>query len=484
MTQFAVLILLPLLSGLLCFILPGISRWVMTITASVIPLVVLQLALLVTQQGPTSVAVGGWEVPLGIRLYADGLSVLMLLMTAVVGLAVSLYSLCYFDRQTFSRDWSALWLILWSGLNALFLSADVFNVYVTLELMGLAAVALVALEQQAVAAALRYLFVSLFASLFYLLGVGLLYAQYGTLDMAMLADLMQTDSLSWMAVALISAALMFKTALFPLHFWLPPAHAGAPAPVSAVLSALVITASFYLLLRLWFGAFDGLLTPALGQALGVLGAVAVIWGSVQALRAERLKLIIAHSTVAQVGYLFLIFPFANSNVAASIAWHGGVWLALAHGLAKSAFFLAAGCIVHSIGHDRVKELAGSAKYFPVTLFAIGMACTSLIGLPPSGGFLGKWLLLNAAFQDGQWWWVPIPVVGGVLAGAYSFRILLHTFRDNQQAKIPHKPPLLMEWTAFSLAALAILLGVFSATPLALLSNGAAVGSLQLLEIPK
>ena len=135
-----------------------------------------------------------------------------------------------------------------------------FNLYVTLELMTLGSVGLIVLAgtAESLAAALRYLMLGLIASLLYLMGVALIYASYGTLDMVILGGQLQGDPLTWAAASLMIVGLMIKTALFPMHFWLPPAHASAPAPVSALLSALVVKASFYLTLRLWFDVFpDG-----------------------------------------------------------------------------------------------------------------------------------------------------------------------------------------------------------------------------------
>jgi len=489
-TAMAELVLLPLLGAFLSFVLPRYARLIgPTVALALIP-AALTLAWEVRSDGPLRMAVGGWDAPLGIGLYADGLTVLLLCLTAVVGLGVSLYALGYFGRHAghgggndAAAGWWPLWLLLWAALNALFLAADAFNLYVTLELMGLAAVALVALEAHAVAAATRYLLVGLLGSMFYLLGVGLLYALHGSVDLSGLAAKVQPEPAAWAAMALMSGGLLLKAALFPLHFWLPPAHANAPAPVSAVLSALVVKAAFYALLRLWLGPFEPLASPLAGQLLGVLGAGAVLWGSLQALLAPRLKLVVAYSTVAQLGYLFLLFPFAQSTNAGAIAWYGGVWLALSHGLAKAGLFLAAGNILHASGHDRVTELAGAGQHLPVTVFAIGLACASLMGLPPSGGFVGKWLLLNAAFVSGQWWWALVLLAGGVLAAAYSFRVLLHAFR-NQETDIPrHAPHPVMEWSALGLAIGAILLGVWSAWPLELLEVGAALGSLTLTEAP-
>lgn len=488
MTSMAALVLLPLLGAFLSFALPRLSRFIGTGIALVMVPAAISLALQVRTEGVMQVTAGGWDIPLGIGLYVDGLAALMLCLTAIVGLAASLYAPGYFDSHKnpdqqpgHPTTWWPLWMLLWAALNALFLTADVFNLYVTLELMGLSAVALVALEAHAIAAALRYLLVGLLGSMFYLLGVGFLYALYGTLDLGDLTLKVQGEPAAWAAMALMTGGLLLKTALFPVHFWLPPAHANAPAPVSAILSALVIKAAFYALLRLWFGPFD-LLTPALaGQLLGALGAGAILWGSLQAFFATRLKLVVAYSTVAQVGYLFLLFPFSEIPNASAIAWYGSIWLALSHGLAKAGLFLAAGNILYASGHDRVTELAGTGQQLPITLFAIGLACTSLMGLPPSGGFMGKWLLLNAAFISGQWWWALVLLAGGVLAAAYSFRILIHAFR-NKEAEMPTRTPhSIMEWSALGLAAGAILLGIFSGQPLELLEIGASQGSLTLTE---
>ena len=489
MNTMAALVLVPLLGAVLAFLLPRYARITGTVAAVVQVTLSLSLAAAIHANGTLKLSVGGWDAPLGIHLYADGLTALLLCLTAVVGLGVSLHALGYF-AHTHQKDkdrgtgWWPLWLSLWAALNALFLTADVFNLYVTLELMGLAAVALVALEKHAVIAATRYLLVGLLGSMFYLLGVGLLYAQYGTVDMAQLAAAMQPGPAAWMAMALMTAGLLLKTALFPLHFWLPPAHANAPAPVSAVLSALVVKAAFYAVLRLWMGPFEALAPALAGQLLGILGAGAIIWGSIQALLAPRLKLVIAYSTVAQIGYLFLWFPLADSPAGGSIAWYGVVWLALSHGVAKAGLFLASGNVLHASGHDRVTDLAGVGQHLPVTLFAVGLSCASIMGLPPSGGFVGKWLLLNAAFVSGQWWWAVVLLLGGILAAAYSFRVLLHAFRNKTSAEPHHKPHAVMEWTALALAACAILLGILSAQPLALLEIGADVGSLVLTEAPQ
>jgi formate hydrogenlyase subunit 3/multisubunit Na+/H+ antiporter MnhD subunit len=190
--------------------------------------------------------------------------------------------------------------------------------------------------------------------------------------------------------------------------------------------------------------------------LGTLGAAAVLWGSWQALRAERLKLLAAYSTVAQLGYLFLFFPLLQALPAGSArdaAMGGLVILALTHGLAKSGLFLAIGVIQQQSGHDTIRDLDGTAQRLPATTFAIALSGIALIGLPPSGAFLGKWHLLSAAFSTGQWLWVVVIMIGTLLAAAYTFRVLGHAFG---QQPYPRRPVTVAteEWPALILTAFA------------------------------
>jgi len=471
------LVAVPLTGALVTLLLPRFATSV-AIAAGVLTSVAAGTLLYgVGTRGALGYDIGGWTAGLGIALRADGLSALLLMMTALVMLAASVYASAYFSKAAERARFWPLWLLLWTALNALLLSGDLFNLYVTLELLGLSAVALASLGNKtaAVQAALRYLLVGLLGSMMFLAGVSLIYAGYGTLDMASLAHVAEAGPIVWPALALMTVGLLLKTALFPLHFWLPPAHASAPAPVSAVLSALVVKASFYLVLRLWLDVFAEAVTPAAANLLGVLGAGAVLWGSWRALRAERLKLLAAYSTVAQLGYLFLFFPLLQAlppGAARDLAVGGLVILALTHGFAKAGLFLAIGIIQQRCGHDTIRELDGTAQRLPATTFAIALGGVALIGLPPSGTFLGKWQLLAAAFTTGQWWWVVVTVIGSLLAAAYIFRVLGHAFGHRAY---PNQPVAIAreEWPALLLGVTAaVLIGLAGAPLWRLLEGGA------------
>ncbi len=465
-----ILILLPLIGAIVSFLWPKQGNKIGLVTVSFVLISVIFLGWSIIEQGVYHHAVGGWGAPLGIDLYADGLSLLMLGMTALVGLGISVYAIGYFSSEQSIRFWP-LWLLIIAALNALFLSADIFNYYVTLELISLAAVSLTALgkSREAFSGAMRYLLATLLGSLLYLFGAGLLYHGFGSLDIATLSQSAESTPILWAALALMSSGLLLKTALFPLHFWLPPAHSSAPAPVSAFLSALIVKSSFYILLRIWLAIFGPLSNGTVENMFGVLGAAAVLWGSFQALRQTRVKLLVAYSTVAQIGYLFLAFSLAMSG--ATMAWHAVVFLAFSHALAKSAMFLVVGNLLRFGDHDRIIDLDRVTQRLPITATAFALAGISIIGLPLSGGFIGKYFLLEAALVQEQWGFVIILLIGGLLTAAYIFKVVSHFFT---QSSIPHDSKIIpahMEWAALLLAVAAILLGFFSSSLLSIVDIG-------------
>jgi multicomponent Na+:H+ antiporter subunit D len=432
------------------------------------------LGVRVLDSGALRYDVGGWGEPLGIALVVDGPAAVFLGLTAFVCCAVTFYASGYLAPATEQDEglghgqfWT-LWLFMWASLNALFMTGDIFNVYVCLELVGLAAVALVSLaeEPKALRAGIRYLFASILGAMTYLLGVALVYSATGVLDMGLLMSTLQPSVAAQTGIALMVAALLLKTALVPVHFWLPAAHSAAPSPVSAALSALVIKGSFFVLLRL---LLDVMPTGFLGDAdvlLGILGAAAIIWGSVQALAQRRLKLLIAYSTVAQIGYLFIIFPLAHAGGAVlSSALLGTLVQAVSHGLAKASMFLAAGMVLRRFGHDRIGDLAGAARRTPALAATFALAGVTMTGLPPSGGFAAKWLLVSASIEAGDWWWAVVVVAGGLLAAAYTFRLLEIFMADPgdrpEPSAAPH--PVRTEWLPLGLAVASFL--VLPAVPI-------------------
>lgn len=476
---------LPALGVLLAFALG--SRQAHRIVYVMLP-VALAIAVMVTFRllesgAPLVYSMGRFAPPLGVALRADGLSAMMMLTSVVVLTAVALFAHADFGTPADNGDaraplvfWTMLLAIL-GALNLVVLAGDLFTLYVAIELLTFAAVPLVCLDGRAetLRAALRYMLYALAGSLFFVAAAGLLYGVYGTLDIQLIASRATPDPTTVVALSVMTAGLLAKTALFPLHLWLPPAHAGAPAAASAVLSALVVKGSYFIVLRLWLDAFPAVISPAAAQFIGAMGAAAIIVGSVVAIQQARLKMMVAYSTVAQLGYLFLLFPLLlgveGMQRTAGAALTGGMLQLVSHATAKAAMFMAVGLIYVALGHDRVADLRGVARALPMTVFAFALGGIALIGLPPAGGFLAKWLLLSSALATAQWWWVIVIVVGGLLTACYVFLILGRAMTTVDSPLIHAPVPRSQQAVVLALAIFSTVLGLAALSPVDLVQVG-------------
>lgn len=441
----------PLIAGLLLLMSgPGGTRRLggpVTLGVSVASGILAWTALQSTQNNARQeMLLGGWESGLAIRLELTALSALLLLFTALIHGLVALYA--QFSRAGTGYAYWPLSCLLHGTLAALWLSADLFNLYVTLELLGLVSLALLVKSgQRAWRPALNYLLLSLAGALCYLLGVALLYGQYGVLDLQLLAEMVRNDGLTRVALALMTGGLMLKAALWPLHGWLPAAHASAPTAVSALLSALVVKGPLFILWRLWSELAPEDLALRAGPLFAMTGIAALLGGGYSALRSPYIKTIVAYSTVAQLGYammaLGLLLFWQDPRM------HIALWLfVIAHGLAKTSLFMAAGEIQNTLGTRRISGLRGATQTAPVAMFAFSVAGGSLIGLPPSGGFLAKWVLLAPLLEDPwRWPWAVGILLGTLMSAAYVFRAVIMSFDRVHVEHSDLNPDRLAHWLA-------------------------------------
>ena len=203
-----------------------------------------------------------------------------------------------------------------------------------------------------------------------------------------------------------------------------------------------------------------------------------------AVRQQRLKQIVAYSTVAQVGYLLVMFPLAGGTTEATPwvagAWTGGIFHVVSHAFAKAAMFLAAGAMMQQLGHDRLEGLPGISRSLPMAAFAFGLAGLSIMGLPPSGGFIAKYLMLSSALASGQWWWAVVLVGGGLLAAIYLFRPLGCMIMPGPAGLLKEdKGIAAVRWQqiiALALAGISVLLGISSLWPYHFLKIGRTVSA--------
>ncbi|MFU8876807.1 MAG: proton-conducting transporter membrane subunit [Wenzhouxiangellaceae bacterium] len=424
------LFLLPLAGAAL---LPALLRtrpavaWASALAVALATTMLAVLALVrLLGDGDYGYAMAGWAPPLGIELRYDRLSAITLLTGALVSLAL------LFARREMTGAgrrqavlYCSLVLILLGGMNGFVITADLFNLFVFMELLSLPAYALVAMSpaRGAALAALKYLLPGAVSSLLVLFGIGVLHALTGSLNMADVAVRLTPGGASpatVLALVLISVGLLVKAALFPLHFWLPDAHSAAPGPVSALLSGLVVKMGVVGVVRM-FDVFG----PALGGAMQVfenllliLGVLAILIGALAALVQHELKRMLAWSTVANIGYIFV-----GLGLAGSAAVSGGIAHVFYHGVTKAGLFLAAAALVERTGLRDIDDLRGLGHRMPLAATALSAGLIAAAGVPPTAGFVGKWQIALGALEAGRPELLVVVLGGALLALAYGMRVI-------------------------------------------------------------
>lgn len=366
---------------------------------------------------------GNWPAPIGITIAITPLTAIIMLLVSVVTLLVYFYRLSDPTApQGQAGSWyDALLMLLVAGVFGITQCNDLFNLFVFIEICTLSACALVAAGKggKASIAAFKYLMLCTVASGFVMFAIGLLYFITGYLTFAYVHDALQAVWHSYPHVVYLSAILFIvgmgiKSALFPLHVWLPDAHSSAPTTSSALLSGIAVKAYLIGLFKVFYLVFGRELLQALGIAnmLTIFGVAGVIGGSLFALVQKEVKRMLAYSTVAQLGYIFIGLGLDNSiGVAAAI------FQIISHACMKSTMFVIAGHFAHQ-GKDKVSDYAGVGKEEPVLFTAFTICALSMIGLPLFSGFITKWMLFRAALDAQHMGILIFIVISGLLNAGY------------------------------------------------------------------
>jgi multicomponent Na+:H+ antiporter subunit D len=404
------------------FLLPMFGKKFKAVATVLANLAVLSLLVLaIASIGQSGVyEIGKWSIPLGINLVLDGLSSLLLLAISIVSTAAMVFSIRYMEKYTAKAKYLSLFMLMVAGMNGVVLSGDIFNVFVFLEIASIASYALVGFgcEHEELEASFKYMVLGSIGSLFVLFGVALVYGNTGSLNMAYISKAIQGSGLNpglTFALALFIAGFGLKAALVPFHAWLPDAHPSAPAPISAMLSGVLIKAlGAYALCRVIFNVFG--ITIPMGWILIVLGLLSMVAGAFLAIGQWDIKRLMAYSSISQLGYVILgvglggLIIAREGNLAwASLAILGGLFHLLNHAVYKSLLFLTSGSIQMATGTRQLKQMGGLAEKMPVTRAACTVASASIAGIPPFSGFWSKLVLVIAAVQA-HFYWVAALIV--------------------------------------------------------------------------
>lgn len=372
--------------------------------------------------------VGGWQAPFGITIAINSLTAIVMLVVSVVTLLVYFYRLSdpSAPQGQAGSLYDALLMLLVASVFGITQCNDLFNLFVFIEICTISACALVAAGKggKASIAAFKYLMLCTVASGFVMFAIGLLYFITGYLSFAYVHDTLQVVWQSYPHVVYLSATLFIvgmglKSALFPLHVWLPDAHSSAPTTSSALLSGIAVKAYLVGLFKVFYLVFGRELLQALGMAnmLLILGVAGVIGASLFALVQKDVKRLLAYSTVAQLGYIFIGLGL-NNNLGVAAA----IFQIVSHACMKSAMFVIAGHFAQE-GKEQVSDYAGVGKKEPVLFAAFTVCALSMIGLPTFSGFITKWALFRAALNAKHVGILLIIVISGLLNAGYFLPLL-------------------------------------------------------------
>lgn len=469
-------VVLPLLAAAICAILPNVRRLPWLVALIVAALSTFAAYIVLSTQidlGAFIYEMGGWSPPHGISLRIDALNAPILLLIAAMAVFTLIYSEPAVEAEIDARKrapFYAAFLLCIAGLLGMVVTGDAFNVFVFLEVSSISTYTLVAMganrDRRALAAAFNYLILGSIGATFFVIGIGFLYMETGTLNMEDMRGILQAldggSRVSQVAFGFIIVGLGLKLAMFPLHTWLPGAYAYSPTAVTAFLASTATKAALYLLYRFVFTVFDPSFDYVGGLLTYVVTAFAVtgmLFCSLQALFQTDARRTLAFSSVAQVGYMLL-----GIGILSVLGLAGGYLHLINHAVVKGGLFLALGAMWYRFGIARIDDMAGLAKTMPITTAAFTVLAFSLIGVPFTAGFVSKVALAEAAAERGWWWAVGVIMVTSILALFYMGRMMLVAyFRDppmvDGKVVTRNEAPIMMLIPMVGLAIVSIFIGV-------------------------
>lgn len=479
----ALQVIVPMLSAPLILMLKprGLAWAGATAVALLSFAIALNMALAVAGGAHFNYDMGGWQAPYGIELSVGAFSSLILLIVTGAATAALLAAKPSIDQQIEAERqplFYSAWLLALAGLAGIAVSADAFNIFVFMEISSLASYILIAggPDRRALPAVFKYLIMGTIGATFYLIGIGLVYMMTGTLNLAdMEARIGEVTDINPILVAagFITIGLALKAAVFPLHVWLPNAYTQAPHVVTVFLAACATKVAIYVLIRFDFFVFQANLERhdlQFSLFLMPLALLGILVASAVAIFEGHIKRILAMSSVAQIGYIML---------GASFVTHAGLTASAAHlfnhALAKGGLFLAIAGLAYHYRDLRLEQLSGAARRMPWTAAAIVICGFSLVGVPGTAGFISKWLLIDAAMDQGSMALplIAIILISSLMALAYVWRIIETLyFKPALVDEAPSEAPLQILLVTWLVALANIGFGLFPEFPLTL-SDAAA-----------
>ena len=483
----AILFLLPLFAAISMPVVCLKHRhWSKSISLTILAAMVLVSILNlhnVVNHGEVRYVFSGWTAPLGIEWVADGLASVILVLLSVLGLLGVVFTGPTSPKALGGRivHYYTLILLFFSALTGIVFAGDLFNIFVFLEVAAISSYALIGVAGgRALFAAFRYLILGTIGASIYLLGVSYLYAVTGTLNMADMADklpLLLGSKAIVGGLLFIFIGLGIKMALVPFHSWMPEAYAYAPDSVSPIMASLLTKIVLLAWVRIIYWVLSASIVifdiPIL-QLVAVLGALAAVIGASLALAQRDIKMMFAYGGISHIGIILIGIGQGNQT-----GFAGGVFYLLNDSVMQAGLFFLAGVAFYQYGVRTIDDIGRVGKQAPWLTGSLIVMAFGMIGLPPTGGFFGKWYIILGALEAGNYVSVAAVLLSTLLTLAYFVKLFEGIFRqtstrlDVQSGEIPLSFKLTLGVTSAAI----IILGLFSAPIVQLLLNHALPPSL-------
>ncbi len=407
-----------------------LSKW-LSVAGSFVLLIVSVFTLLsLKDKGILVIQMGGWKAPFGITLVIDYLSSIMLFISSLIVFAISIYAISFLETQQHNSKFYVFFFSLVMGINGSFITGDVFNLYVWFEVMLMSSFVLITLgnSKEQLEGGIKYLALNLLGSLFFLAGLGLLYGQTGTLNMAHLAEILKNDE---QAILMNTSAILFfvafgiKAAVFPLFFWLPASYHTSNITVSALFAGLLTKVGVYAFIRFFtlFFVHDQIFWHKL--LLIIAGFTMVVGGTSASTHYDTRK-ILSYHIISQIGYMIM-----GLGIFTPLAIAGAIFFTIHNMVAKTNTFLVAGLIHKLKGSFYLKDIGGLLKQSPFLAVLFVIPAFALVGVPPLSGFFAKFMLIKAGVDDGHYIIVFVAVLTGLLTLYSMIKIWNEAFLKKQ-----------------------------------------------------
>ncbi len=484
------LIILPLLASPVIYLTGRLTRklgrgWIPCLVATgalaADSIFLIMTATELGQTGPLNFSLGS------ISLRMDGLSLLLAGVALGLGCLVSLFSGPYLSAEDGQEKYYAMLVMMVSMIMGLGCATDLFNLWVWFEAMAITSYLLVAFYRDqagALEAGIKYLVQSAAGSMLILVGISLVFAVTGTLNLAEIQGRVTPSAAFIAAGALFIIGFGVKAALVPLHTWLPDAHSQAPSGISAMLSGVVIEAGLVALLRILPALFAA--TTSWATILMAFAALNMLVGNLMALRQTQVKRLLAYSSVAQVGYILLGIGITLQTGTSGGA-QGSFFHLFNHAMMKGLAFLSAGVLLYTLhiakGEHKaltIDDLSGASRRYPLAALTLSLAVISLGGLPPLAGFMSEWQIFAAGFQSQNPWIIGLVIfaaLNSVLSLAYYAPLINTMYRQKPSKSVQNgmRMPVMMAVPLVMLSAALVVFGVWPA-----LANGLTVPASHIL----